>query len=98
MDPRERQKMRLTIQSTAKRAYFRTSDAQRLENALRGLPGVEKVTRFRYDNGVDIVDLTVSAATSENLAALIEEHPSLDGFQIEVSSDSKSRIIARCRY
>ncbi|OIO93967.1 MAG: hypothetical protein AUJ92_11265 [Armatimonadetes bacterium CG2_30_59_28] len=76
----------------------KASDAQRLEKALRDLPGVEKVTRFRYDNGVDIVDLTVSAATSENLAALIEEHPSLDGFQIEVSSDSKSRIIARCRY
>lgn len=72
----------------------RITQVGRLDDALRELPGVRRVTRRSWEKGVATWELDVTTEAVSLLARALEEEAALLPFRLTVSSETRARITA----
>lgn len=77
--------------------FERFADVDAFENALRKVPGVQKVYRQSYAGGVLTLEVEVERARRQQLTGAVESIE-LKGFQLRVRTDTPSRIEAQVVY
>jgi hypothetical protein len=68
--------------------------AARFERAVRSLPGVTKVSRESYDEGVLVLNVESDAESAEDFALVLEEAEAIKPYGLAVGAVSKTRIRA----
>jgi len=70
--------------------------ASQFEEALRNLPGVQKVFRQEFSEGAATYDVEV-LMSAQRLAEFLERHETLRPFRLAVTAATVNRIVARTR-
>lgn len=68
--------------------------AARFQKALQSIPGVTKVSRESYDEGVLVLNVESDAESAEDFAVALEEAEAMQPFGLSVGAVSKTRIRA----